>query len=185
MKKDAVGYEVRSISTPEREPTLNLRVGLALLRGERFDLAVQKLTEIGVARITPLAADRCVVSFPVAADWERRADRLLRVAREASEQSERVTIPRIDAPLSLAAFLGTGQTICLVERAEAPPLAALPLQNAMSLAIGPEGGWSANERAAMGEAQAIEAGLGRLILRAETAAIVSAGTLLQRAWHEL
>src|SRR6476620_5410937 len=56
-------YEVRSVSRPEREPPVTLTVGLALLRREHFDLAVQKLTELGVARITPLAAERCVVSY--------------------------------------------------------------------------------------------------------------------------
>lgn len=185
IQKESVAYEVRAIEHPQREPVLRLRVGLALLRGERFDLAVQKLTELGVSRITPLTAERCVVSFPVAADWERRAGRLLRVAREAAEQSERVTVPLLDAPITPAALLQDGPLISLVERADATPLSAVALAGQLTIAIGPEGGWAPRELAQFRAAQVNEASLGRLILRAETAAIVAAGTLLQRGWHEL
>lgn len=185
MTRGVVAYEVQSVERPEREPPLRLRVGLALLRGERFDMAVQKLTEIGVDRITPLAADRSVVSFPDAADWERRAARLERIAREAAEQSERVSLPIIDAPLTLGALLRDGPVACLVERDDALPAGALGLGRAMTIAVGPEGGWSPAERSLMLTQGAGQMSLGRLILRSETAAIVAAGTLLQRAWHEL
>ncbi len=181
LRKEAVSWRVDSVSHPARQPPIRLRVALALLRGERFDWAVQKLTEVGVERITPLAAERCVVSFPVAADWARRADRLNRVIREAAEQSERVTLPRLDSPVSLPQLLDQGPTVVLVERADAAPIATLPLTADLTLAVGPEGGWSPGELRMIAE-RAKAAALGRLILRAETAAIVAAGTIIQCAW---
>jgi 16S rRNA (uracil1498-N3)-methyltransferase len=181
---DASGatYEVQSISRPEREPPIALSVGLALLRGEHFDLAIQKLTELGVARIMPLAAERCVVSYEAAADWEKRHARLARIAREAAEQSERLTLPSIESPVPVAAFLERHAPLTLVERASAPPLAGLAFGATLALAIGPEGGWSERERGAIERAAGGVASLGGLIYRAETAAIVAAGVVIQAAW---
>lgn len=184
MRKDSVEYTVIRVDTPRREPPLALDVALAVLRGERFELAVQKLTEVGVRSIIPLLTERTVVSFEAAADWERRAARLQRIAREAAEQSERVTLPHIAAPLPLPELLTRRAITCLVERDTAPPLASIPLAEVTTIAIGPEGGWSPRERALVRAADVQIASMGSLVLRAETAAIVAAGTLLQRAWHE-
>lgn len=184
VDRDRVAWQVVACSRPDREPPLRLTVALALLRGERFDLAIQKLTELGVARIVPLAAERCVVSFDVAREWPKRRERWARIAREAAEQSERVTLPELEPPLSPAAFFQREPVIAFVERADATPLAAVPPAEALALAIGPEGGWSPAELATIARHAAGAASLGRLILRAETAAIVAAGSLIQRAWAE-
>jgi 16S rRNA (uracil1498-N3)-methyltransferase len=175
-------YEVRSLSRPEREPSVTLTVGLALLRGEHFDHAVQKLTELGVVNITPLAAERCVVSYEAAADWEKRRARLERIAREAVEQSERVTLPSIEPPSAVEAFLERRSSIALVERASTPPFASHTFGAEVALAIGPEGGWSERETRAIERAAVGIASLGGLIYRAETAAIVAAGVVIQAAW---
>jgi 16S rRNA (uracil1498-N3)-methyltransferase len=175
-------YEVRSVLRPEREPPVALTIGLAWLRGEHFDLAVQKLTELGVVNITPLAAERCVVSYEAAADWEKRRARLERIAREAAEQSERVTLPNIEPPSAVEAFLERRSPIALVERTSAAPLASLTFAPELALAIGPEGGWTERETRAIERGAAGVASLGRLIYRAETAAIVAAGVVIQAAW---
>lgn len=164
--------------------SLDLTVGLALLRGERFDLAVQKLTEVGASSIVPLAAQHCVVSYAVGREWDRRAARLRRIAIEAAEQSERATVPRIAEPVSVEQFLveHSGAALALVERdATAQRLVDVPLSERLALMVGPEGGWSNSERDAIA-AVAQPVSLGPLILRAETAAIVAAGVLMQRAW---
>jgi 16S rRNA (uracil1498-N3)-methyltransferase len=177
-------WEVESVTRPLREPPLRLTVGLALLRGERFEVALQKLTELGVTRICPLSAERSVVSFDVACAWERKLERFQRIVQQAAEQSERVTIPSIDAPVPLGEFLQTQPAVVLVERGTHPSLAGVPLLPSMALAVGPEGGWSERELQSIARDAAGTASLGRLILRAETAAIVAAGTLIQRAWAE-
>jgi 16S rRNA (uracil1498-N3)-methyltransferase len=178
-------YVVESVTYPAREPSIRLTVGLALLRGERFEVAVQKLAECGVARIVPLTAERCVISFDDARAWARRRERYRRVAREAAEQSERVTLLDIAEPVGLDAFLQSRAVHVLVERVDASSVTRLPLAAAMALAIGPEGGWSERELATISARAAGTASLGRLILRAETAAIVAAGTLIQRSWDDV
>lgn len=181
MTKRAVEFEVRGVARPEREPALDLTVGLALLRGDRFELAVQKLTEVGVRRIVPLTAERCVVSFPDARDWEKRATRYRRIIVEALEQSERVLDVELTEPTTLGAFLERQSTLALVERGDHPTVAAVPIDPVMAVAFGPEGGWSPAELDLIDQ-HATTASLGRLILRAETAAIVTAGTLIQRSY---
>lgn len=179
-----VRYRITRCEQPEREPAIGLTVGLALLRGDRFDLAVQKLTEIGVSRIVPLAAERSVVSYRDARDWAKREARLRRIAVEAAEQSERVTIPEILAPQSLVDFLRAQPALALVERDARESVASIALTDQLALAIGPEGGWSPDELDVIGEREAGRISLGNLILRAETAAIVAAGTIIQRWWSE-
>lgn len=174
-------YIVECVERPDREPPLQLTVGLALLRGERFETAIQKLTELGITRFVPLRTDHCVVSFDVRA-WQKRLERYLRIAREAAEQSERVRVPEISAPASLPEFLQSQPVIVLAERGQHAPVAEIALERQMALAVGPEGGWSEQELALIDHDAAGTATLGRLILRAETAAIAAGGTLIQRAW---
>jgi 16S rRNA (uracil1498-N3)-methyltransferase len=181
-KQSGATWEVESVTRPEREPPLRMTVGLALLRGERFEVALQKLTELGVARICPLAAERSVVSFDVARAWERKRERFQHVVQEAAEQSERVTLPAIDTPVSLTEFLQTQPAVVLVERGAHPTLVDVPLRPSMALTVGPEGGWSQRELQAIARDAAGTASLGRLVLRSETAAIVAAGSLIQRSW---
>ena len=172
---------VEELCWPQREPACCLTVGLALIRPANFELAAQKLTELGVARIVPLAAERSVVSYPDARDWAGRAARLQRIAREAAEQSERVTLPEIVQPQDLRSFLDAQPVIALVERSAALLLAAREPADAVVLAIGPEGGWSPTERAWIEAHAAATASLGNLILRAETAAIAAATLVLHRS----
>jgi 16S rRNA (uracil1498-N3)-methyltransferase len=172
------------LSRLQREPPLQLAVGLGLLRNERFDLAVQKLTELGVAEIAPLAAERSVVSYPDARNWEKRRARLERIIVEAAEQSERLTLPNLRDPLSVSSFLdlyGEATIIALVERTRGCPLHELEPGRKPVLAVGPEGGWSPDELALFADHHVRAASLGNLILRAETAAIVAAGYLAQRS----
>lgn len=178
IDKSGVELEVVETSRPNREPALAVTVGLALLRGERFEIALQKLTELGVRRIVPLAADHCVVTYRTAGEWDKKAVRFRRIIIEAMEQSERVTATVLDSPISLDDFLNQFKATVLSERTDAVPLARHHFETEAVLAIGPEGGWSARERELI-SVHAVEASLGGLILRAETAAIVAAATVIQ------
>lgn len=174
-------FVVDSVSYPPREPDVSLTVGLALLRGDRFEIAIQKLTEIGVRRIVPLAAERCVATYRDASDWNKRAARYERIMIEALEQSERVTSVELAPPATVEDFLADSNALALVERGEHESLATVPIRSALALAVGPEGGWSESELRLIAE-YAETASLGKLILRAETAAIVAAGTVIQRSY---
>jgi 16S rRNA (uracil1498-N3)-methyltransferase len=138
-------------------------VGFALVKGDKPELVVQKLTELGVDRIVPFRADRSVVVWD-----EGRADkaatRLRQVARAAAMQSHRPTLPEVAAVTSLRELAGAaGVAIC--DRG-GPPLPP----GCRTLLVGPEGGWSDEERA-LGLPIV---GLGGHVLRAETAAITAA-----------
>jgi 16S rRNA (uracil1498-N3)-methyltransferase len=157
-----VRSEVSLVPAPEPAVT----IGFALLKGERPELVVQKLTEIGVDRIVPLRADRCVVQWG-GERAERHLARLRRVAREAAMQCRRARLPEI-LPVATTARLAAEPGAVLADASGDPPDLRRPL-----VLVGPEGGWSETER----ELAVPRVALGPHVLRAETAAIV-AGTLL-------
>lgn len=154
-------------------------VAFALLKGERTEWAVQKLTELGVDRIVPLLTARTVVRLDLAGA-ARRAERLRRVAREAAAQARRTRLPELAEPTPLAAFLAAQQA---APGEDGRGLTALAEPGAQALdgrtrriLVGPEGGWAPEELQLVGH----RVGLGPNVLRAETAAVV-AGTLLTAA----
>jgi 16S rRNA (uracil1498-N3)-methyltransferase len=156
---------VGEIARVERPAPL-LTVCFALVKGERPEWVVQKLTEVGVDRIVPFVAARSVVR------WDdtkaaRQAERLRRVAREAAMQSRRAWLPEVGEVATFAevsALPGAARA----EREGRPPSLDHPV-----VLVGPEGGW-ADEEAALGLP---EVALGPHVMRAETAA-VAAGALL-------
>ena len=147
-------------------PTPAVAVAFALTKGGRPELAVQKLTELGVDRIVPFVAERSVVR------WEgdraaRHVDRLRRVAREAGVQARLAHLPSVSDLTDLPSVAGLpGAAMC--ERGGGPPDLRFP-----TLLVGPEGGWADAER----EIPLPTVTLGPTILRAETAAL-AAGALL-------
>lgn len=144
------------------EPAPPLTIAFALVKGSKPELAVQKLTELGIDRIVVFPAARSVAQWDTE-KVERNVPRLVRVAREASMQSRRVWLPRVEYAPSL---LDVGPLV-LAEREGSAPTSDL-----VSVAIGPEGGWTDDERSHFGHVE-----LGSQVLRAETAAI-AAGALL-------
>ena len=145
-------------------------VVFALSKGDKPELVVQKLTEVGVTRIVPVVAERSVVRWDDAKS-ARNAERLRRVAREAAMQSRRCSIPEVTEVVpSVAEVVGRyGTGFALAE-----PGAAEPTAEVHTIAVGPEGGFTDDELAL-----APLVGLPGGVLRAETAAIV-AGVVLAR-----
>lgn len=149
----------------EPAPAPALTVGLAPVKGQRPEWAVQKLTELGVDAIWLLVADRSVVRW----EGERAAghrERLGRVAREAAMQSRRAWLPEVRTGVGLAEAAAAPGAV-LAHPGGASPSLASPV-----VLVGPEGGWSEAELAL-----APHVALGPTVLRAETAAVV-AGALL-------
>ncbi|MGI8663742.1 MAG: RsmE family RNA methyltransferase [Acidimicrobiales bacterium] len=147
------------------EPSPRLTVGFALVKGERPELVVQKLTELGIDRIIPFTAARSVVRWE-GAKAERAHERLTVVSREAAMQSRATRLPTIEQVLTFAAVAVGGTALC--ERGGATPTLALP-----SVLVGPEGGW-AHEELAVGLPTVA---LGPTVLRAETATLAAASIL--------
>ena len=159
---DAITLEVPS-------PGAITTVGVVPPKGDRLDLLVSKLTELGIDRIVLLESERSVVRWD--ADRATRAlDRLARVARSAGAQSRRPRLPEIELG-DLMSLLADGVPIADLEGRP-------PTNGDRILLVGPEGGWSAAERAA---ADAPGGGgrvrLARGVLRVETAAIAAAAVM--------
>jgi 16S rRNA (uracil1498-N3)-methyltransferase len=139
-----------------------VEVWSAIPKGDRPEWIVQKLTELGVARIGFVHCSRSVVRWD-AARAERQMDRLRRVAREAAMQSRRVWLPEVVGPVSLADLGPTGLAFADPEGSPLGP----PVTRVV---VGPEGGFTADELAA---APAL-VNVGALVLRVETAAMAAA-----------
>jgi 16S rRNA (uracil1498-N3)-methyltransferase len=161
------------ISTPA---TAEVTLILAIYKFDRMEWAIEKCTELGVARIVPLISHR--TDSHLAAASAKRVDRWQRIARQAAEQSRRATPPEITAPAKFSDALNISHPLRIVlAESENQTLLrdVLPsdLSNRIALAIGPEGGWTEGELQAFQQAGWISASLGNTILRAETAAIAA------------
>jgi len=174
---------------------------LAVFKFDRMEWAIEKCTELNVTTIVPVIARRTEKHLAVAA--EKRIERWRRIAREASEQSRRTTPPEIAAPLKLkdvfelnaenkkdvssrprseatsggtCCSAGSGLNLVLAETEHDALLSDIlrvhELQS-LTLAVGPEGGWTPDELQLFATAQFLPCSLGVTILRAETAAIAA------------
>jgi len=173
LSKDAslkATCEIQRIDAP-RWP---LVVAFAPVKGEKPEVIVQKLTEIGIDEIIPLTPTRFSVVKWDAARAEKLLERLQRVAREAAMQSRRVWLPNVCGVTPLASVL-TQYSASLAEPGGKPVDS-----NDRCVVIGPEGGFAPEEL----EQCTKRVSLGESILRAETAAIV-AGALMSRCRREI
>jgi 16S rRNA (uracil1498-N3)-methyltransferase len=162
-------------------PALETTLLLAVVKFDAFEWAIEKATELGVSRIVPLAAARSEKALLAAA--VKRSERWKKILFEASQQSRRVKLPLFSAVEAPETAFMTQQADCKVLLSESP--AAKPMRQVLEgqssrsavLAIGPEGGWTETEFAAANAAGFLEASLGKLILRTETAVIASLAAL--------
>lgn len=152
-----------------------------LPKAGKLDDIVRMTTELGVAEIALAISERCIARETERE--EQRATRLLRIAVEAARQSEQPFVPILAPPRPLAEVLarapeGAFRGAC-IERSAAPfPL--MVASDELWLVIGPEGGLSAGDRAALQAADFAPVALSRSILRTETAAVVGVGLAMER-----
>ncbi|MGB9363453.1 MAG: RsmE family RNA methyltransferase, partial [Candidatus Sulfotelmatobacter sp.] len=148
---------------------------------DRMEWAIEKCSELGVSRIVPVISHRTDAHLVAAS--AKRVERWRRIARQASEQSRRATPPEIASPVKLAEALNPAESlrVVLAESEEHTLLSDVLKTNqfvsGISLAVGPEGGWTEEELRAFQQAGWISASLGSTILRAETAAIAAAAVV--------
>lgn len=162
-----------------RELAVETTLLLAIVKFDSLEWALEKAAELGVRTIVLLAAARSDKALLKAA--EKRAERWRKILLESSQQSRRVSLPELKAlEKSEDAFKrATGLKIILSEKPDAVSLkTALPSSAAqVTLAIGPEGGWTDEEFATAQAAGFRQASLGSLILRAETAVVAALSNL--------
>ena len=168
-----------------------LTLVLAIFKFDRMEWAIEKCTEIGVARIIPIVARRTDAHLAAAA--MKRHERWLRIALQAAEQSRRAAPPEIIVPIKLkelgsagaspASTVECGTPAAHIVLAESETNISLrdvlpPSASEVVLAVGPEGGWTDDELRWFHESGWTAASLGETILRAETAAIVATALAL-------
>lgn len=162
-----------------RESPLAIDLAMAIINLDKFELVLQKATELGVRSIIPLVTERVEIRPE---RYRGKAERWEKIVFEAVKQSGRGVIPRVEAPEELAVALERDNKILF--DADAPATEYRSSQAAVTLFIGPEGGWTDNEIAlALTRECAIER-LGPRRLRAETAAI-AACAVVEARWGDL
>ena len=159
----------------DRESSLSVTLVQCVPRGDRMDFIVQKATELGVARLVPVLSQRSVVRLD-AGQAESKAAHWRAVAVNACEQCGRTRLPIIDVPTPLTSYLGAPVPEAarfVLEPDENAPAAPVTLDGPVQIAVGPEGGFSADELEIFELAGFSRLRLGPRILRTETAAIVA------------
>jgi 16S rRNA (uracil1498-N3)-methyltransferase len=152
-----------------RESPLHITLAAAIIQLEKFELVLQKATELGVAEIVPLIADRCEVRPE---RYRGKEDRWRKIVFEAVKQSGRAVIPPIHEAMRFDDVVKR-DGVRIVFDADESPDAAPERAPELTLLIGPEGGWSEREIAVARAAGCLFQRLGPRRLRAETAAIVA------------
>ncbi len=168
---------------PPPDPAIT--VVQAIPKGDRGELAVEEMTEVGVDRIVPWAAARCVPVWQ-GARGDRSLDKWRRCAREAAKQSRRAWIPEVPGLAATADVVrliaGAARAIVLEpDAADGLGRISLPGSGDLLVVVGPEGGITAEENEAFQAAGATGCRLGPTVLRTSTAGTVAAAILLSRS----
>lgn len=184
---------IQEVAPSASESPLKLSIAIALLKGEKFDFVIQKLTELGVNAVVPLIAERADVRLRTDADATRKVERWRRIALEAAKQCGRARLMTIEQPLSFEEFTkrdraDEGETRLLFAERDGESFDSV-LNSAQSSSritaiVGSEGGWANDEISDARQAGWQIVTLGGRIMRAETAAIAVA-TLLQHRFGDL
>ncbi len=178
---DSVRFNL--VTEVEADPALPITLLLSIFKFDRLEWAIEKATELGVERIVPIIARRSEKHLVQSA--EKRVERWRRIAREAAQQSRRSDVPEIEnvLPLKTAARqAGDAARLLLAEQERSTTLRRAVeevLGNSgdempvICMAVGPEGGWTAEEEALFDAEGWKSVSLGPRILRAETAAMTA------------
>jgi 16S rRNA (uracil1498-N3)-methyltransferase len=165
---------------PERVPPLHLSLATAVPKGERFDWLVEKATELGVTRLIPIVTARSVVQ-----PGAQKLDRLRRSIVEACKQCRRDRLMILESPVDWARVVeATHQSLRYLADPAGPTVATSPVIDrgvAVTLAVGPEGGFEPAERELAVQAGWAPICLGVNTLRIETAGLVGCAALFVRA----
>jgi 16S rRNA (uracil1498-N3)-methyltransferase len=184
VSRKSVRVNVKSWSDRSVESPLQINLGLGISRGDRMDLSVQKVVELGVNKITPIMTERCVVQLK----GEKKLQRLQhwqKIVQHAAEQSGRTVLPELAEITALQNWVSQqhGLKLFLDPYAEDSLMQLQPSNMQVTMLTGPEGGFTDQERSIAKAAGFIPVRLGNRILRTETAAIAALATV-QMLWGD-
>ena len=186
MSRHAAQLRIETEVEPAKpESHLQLNLCVALLKGEKFDLVVQKATELGVGKVTALITRYADIHLRDESDASKRVSRWQRIALEAAKQSGRAFVPEITVPAAFESVVAEGLGVMFSERGgEALKSLIEHAATAVTALVGSEGGWSDEEIESAQARNFHVITLGGRILRAETAAI-TVTALLQHRFGDL
>ncbi|HZN07351.1 MAG TPA: 16S rRNA (uracil(1498)-N(3))-methyltransferase [Pyrinomonadaceae bacterium] len=183
-RREFAELEIRDeIDAMRPESPLELTLAVALLKGEKFDLVVQKGTELGVNQFVPLITRYADIRLRDEADGAKRIARWQRIALEAAKQSGRAVVPQVTMPVPFESVIRDNSCLLFSERDGQSLDTDSKLQSVTAI-IGSEGGWSDEELDQARKSGVPIVTLGGRILRSETAAIATAA-LLQHRYGDL
>jgi len=174
VSRDRVDFSLVE-QLPSYVPAIDITLLLSVVKFDAFEWALEKATELGVARIVPLAAARSEKALLAASS--KRAERWKKILLESSQQCRRLKLPVLElVAMPEAAFAApqAGVKLMLSESPDAKPLKQVMngvADATATFAIGPEGGWTEGEFASAAAAGFQQASMGKLILRTETAVV--------------
>ena len=191
-RKDTTRLKILAPVQPSRpESPLRLTLAIALLKSDKFDLVVQKATELGAVRIVPVMTKLADIRLRDESDAAKRVTRWQRIALEAAKQSGRALVPEVGQPVSIELLIQTvlDQIKVMFSEREGQSLRefkdkAAENRHAITALVGSEGGWTDEEISLARNNDWAIVTLGGRILRAETAAI-TAMVLLQHVYGDL
>jgi 16S rRNA (uracil1498-N3)-methyltransferase len=177
----ACEVHIGDIVATEPAPRLRLHLAQAMIKGDRLDFVLQKATELGVTDVWLVETTRTEVHIE-GPRISRRESHWQRIVESAAEQSGRLRLPTLHAPIAFADLLAQppARQLFLLDP-DAPPMTGAPAFDDTMLLVGPEGGFSDDERNDALARGARAMGMGSLILRADTAP-VAALAVLRQAW---
>ncbi|MWC27513.1 16S rRNA (uracil(1498)-N(3))-methyltransferase [Paenibacillus sp. MMS18-CY102] len=188
---DCIEADIVEKLAGDREPAWQITIAQSLPKGDKMELIIQKGTEIGAYSFVPFESERMIVQYDAKKE-AKRLERWQKIAKEAAEQAHRSRIPAIAKPASWKQLVGSiGEydlvLFCYEEegrsgsgpglRDAVRPIAARPDAHVLVI-VGPEGGFTDSEAADARSAGAVVVGLGKRILRTETAGLVALAALL-------
>lgn len=183
--KKSVVVNIKSFSAENRESSLSIELAIGISRGERMDWVLQKATELGVSKVTPLITERTEVK--VSGDrQDKKMQHWQQILISACEQCQRNILPQLHEPKSINAWIGkvTADQKFVLHHRHAKKLQSTEKPSSVCLLIGPEGGLTEDE-IQLAESQGFTSlRLGPRVLRTETAPI-AAISLVQYLWGDL
>jgi 16S rRNA (uracil1498-N3)-methyltransferase len=171
IEKKSIVVKVQSILPSTPSPNRAVTACISIIRKERFEIAVEKLTELGVSAIVPVLSHRTVRQGI-------KAERLQIISDEALEQCGGNTRVKIYPPCTLEESLASFTDTAIVFKQNGAVLNSASLPENVTIYIGPEGGWSIEDEELFKKYNALEYSLGNRVLRTETASIVASYKLL-------
>lgn len=179
---DNYDIEIVNEINEDNELNVDVTVAIGMVKEQKFDLILQKLTELGVKEIIPLVMERSIIKLDKS-KIDKKVERWNSICKEASEQSKRNIIPKVNLPMTLNELVKLNydkKLVCSVKQKDNFINKYLQFKDEyvkMIIVIGPEGGVSDKEEEFLNNNDFISVSLGSRVLRVETAAIYVASVI--------